>query len=131
MYNLVIPKLLWTTGEIDAPAVPTLARLFNRLETDTVIQIVNDDATPDCIISMLASHPEVKVRCAVAAHTRTPSSIFLRLAMDDSADVRYELAENQSVPISVLLILAEDTNPYIRNRATWTIAGLEAQALTG
>jgi hypothetical protein len=129
MYNLVIPKQMWT-GQAGEAAVPSLARLFYRLDAEAVIEVVDDDCTPNCILSMLACHPDVKVRSALARQAKTPSSIFLRLALDEAPEVRYELAENHNVPLSVLLILAEDGNAYVRARATWTIARLETNLLT-
>jgi hypothetical protein len=120
MNTLVMPKEVWLR-RIEESALPSLARLLLTTNPDTLIAIIDDGDTPECILSMLSTHPDVRVRSAVADHPEVPYSILVRLAVDECEDIRYQLAENHNLPVSILSILAEDENPYVQARALWTL----------
>ena len=49
----------------------------------------------------------------------------MMLTMDDDADVRFSIAENSQAPKEALEVLCSDDNPYIKMRASVTLARAE------
>lgn len=67
-------------------------------------------------LQRLASHPEEKVKQAVAQNEQTPVEILQILAQDQASNVRRYVASHPQTPVEILLKLAQDEDQYVREQ---------------
>jgi hypothetical protein len=90
-------------------------------------EMAENPDTAQYVLSQLAYHPDIDVRCAVADNTNAPLEARWLLAQDENQTVRYIVAENINTPAEVLAGLAKDDSPYINSRARRTLARLRGK----
>jgi hypothetical protein len=90
-------------------------------------EMAENPDTAQYVLSQLAYHPDIDVRCAIADNTNAPLEARWLLAQDENQTVRYIVAENINTPAEVLAGLAKDDSPYINSRARRTLARLRGR----
>jgi hypothetical protein len=131
-----IDKLGWlstiTWGKISQrpAAQPAAQPVIERFSISNLVAMAGDTNTAAITLAGLASHPDSRVRLAVADNKGTPIEIIRKLAADESDDLRFALAENHNIAIDVLLTLAQDKNPYVAVRAERTLARIQKARLS-
>lgn len=63
---------------------------------------------------MLASHPQMSVRCLVASNLHTPVEALAVLAQDKEGRVRWAVAKNPNTSASTLVVLSQDAMTQVR-----------------
>lgn len=117
-----IPVLRELAGYLDTPGVEVFLASVpgtpSRL-IDAIIQRGNEEALL-CIaqnpnfLAKLASHPNHRVRMAVASNRRLTGQLIQMLATDSNAWVRVALAANPIILDNIQLKLASDPVPFVR-----------------
>lgn len=102
------------------PAV--LNDLCSGAESDLLQRIAGNSNTGSSTLAQLSYQAVAEIRIATASNPNTPLASIMMLVKDENSDVRFSIAENQHVPEEALLALSHDENPYVKLRATTTLA---------
>lgn len=84
---------------------------------DLAVWVAANRHVPDEIVSMLAAHPRIPVRVAVASHPDMDHEVLMRLAHDKSDLVRMRIACNHKTPREVLAQLVADSCVVVSKHA--------------
>ncbi len=95
-YGSLLPGVWWLDHTDFIPNV----------SPDVLLSPARDCQSPPKLLEMFASHPEPRVRNAVATNHAIPPNVARQLAKDPFIDVRYALARNPSVPPELLIEFA-------------------------
>ncbi len=79
---------------------------IQNISPEILLVPARDPQSPPSLLERLASHPEPRVRNAVATNRAIPPSVAHQLTKDPFIDVRYALARNPSTPPDILLEFA-------------------------
>lgn len=102
-----------------------LQDLCTGASSELLERIAENTNTGASTLSELSYQAVAEIRIAAAGNTSTPIASIMMLTMDDDADVRFSIAENSQAPKEALEVLCSDDNPYIKMRASVTLARAE------
>jgi hypothetical protein len=104
------PVQMTRTGQF----VPFAEELANTDETINFLRLIaRKSGTPIRRLAELASHPDTRVREAVAENANTPPELLWTLARDKSIEVKLKVTENYNCPIEILEALKDDCETYV------------------
>lgn len=83
-------------------------------DPDMAHWVANNRTIPPGVISLLAKHPDARVRSRIADKRKVSEEVLSQLAQDQDDSVRLRVAFNPKVPQSILKELSQD--PWIRIR---------------
>ena len=96
-------------------------------DSSVLERIAENSNTGAGTLAQLSYQAVAEIRIATASNAATPLASIMMLVTDDNADVRFSIAENPKVPEEALQALTKDDNPYVKMRATTTLARVEVE----
>ncbi len=108
------PAATLREARLPATSKARLAELATHPDWRVRKAVAGNRRTPGEVLARLARDPEPQVRISVATNISTPDAVYLVLARDGDVDVRSVVARYEYVPVAALKILAGDGVPRIR-----------------
>ena len=84
---------------------------------EMIFWVAQNKTVPHGILELLVSHPDPRIRCAIARKRKLTKELFERLAADEDESVRMTVALNKKVPTKVLADLINDNSSLVRDAA--------------
>lgn len=122
-----IVEICWLLAINPNTPPSVLSDLSIGADSSMLERIAENSNTGAGTLAQLSYQAVAEIRIATANNPATPLASIMMLVKDNNADVRFSIADNPKVPEEALQALTKDDNPYVKMRATTTLARVEVE----